>query len=94
MQNVMPDGLAVLVNTFHNFDGIQYLVDLYEALMSSIDRKGTLKNFRNNVSLLKLIVDDHWGTALCIRDLSAALAYERAVIFKPYFDTAFNMQGL
>ena len=94
MQNVMPDGLAVLVDPYINFDGITYLLDLYEVLMSSIDREGTLKNFRNNVSLIKMIVYDHWGTALCIRDLSAALANERAAIFQPIFDNNANKRDL
>ena len=94
MQNVMSDGLAVLVDPHLHSDGITYLLDLYEALMSSIGREGTLKNFRNNVCALKEIVINHWGTASCIQDLSADRADDRKAFFEPIFEADFSKDDL
>ena len=97
MQNDIPNSKQSLMEDIHNrfhTDGITYLLDLYEALMSSIDREGTLKNFRNNVYVLRQLMQDHYLTAPCFKDLSAARAGERAAFFQPIFDSTFNKHDL
>ena len=94
MQNDIPDDLASLMVYIDTRLNILPLLDLYEGLMSSIGREGTLKNFRNNVCALKEIVINHWGTASCIQDLSADRADDRKAFFEPIFEADFSKDDL
>ena len=102
MQNVRPDGLLRYNNVIRydllvgqiNSDTMCYLLDLYEALMSSIGRAGTVKHCRANIDALKQLVVDHYENTPCIRDLSVDIADERENFFQPIFYANFNEEGL
>ena len=73
---------------------ITYLLELYEVLMSSIGRVGTVRNCRINISMLIQIVQDHWLTNPCLQNFSEDYAGDRARFFGPIFETSFSWEGL
>ena len=84
--------LKAQLTTHVNFDA-GFLAALYEKLMSSLGKTGTLKNFQLNTCLLDQIIKNHYATERCIFDLSDDLAEERAKLFEPILH-CLNKKGL
>ena len=64
-----------------------YLVALYEALMKSVEKKGSLRNFKANIKALEQIVQNYHANNRCIKDLSDEYTGERRLFFlQHYYD--------
>ena len=85
--------LKAQLTTHVNFDA-GFLAALYEKLMSSVGKTGTLKNFQMNTCMLYHIINLHYATERCIFDLSDDLAEERAQFFESMFLVCFNKDDL
>ena len=72
----------------------EYVAKLYESLLRSVGKTGTIGNFINNVDLLNDIIRKHHASKDCISDLSDTFKAEREKFFRPYFEKCFNMDGL
>ena len=63
----------------------EYVAKLYESLLRSVGKTGTIGNFIKNVSLLKHIIRIHFASKECISDLSDTLKSCKRKIFPSDF---------
>ena len=70
------------------------MAKLYESLLRSVGKTGTIENFIKNVSLLKHIIRIHFASNDCMSDLSDAFKAERETYFRPIFEKYFIIDGL
>ena len=74
-------------------DGV-YMVDLYESLLKSVNKKGNPENYQMNWSVLNAIITRYYVSEECIKNLSDTHKDAREILFRPYFTNVFIQEGL
>ena len=72
----------------------EFMIDLYESLLKSVNKKGSTGNFVKNVSLLDSIIKQYYASNTSVNWLCDSLNNQREEFFRPFFDDVFDKDGL